>query len=68
MDEILRDGPFHGSSKKPPCPPQPTGKDSFLRSLEFKNRKNELQPNKMGNVGECQRAGRAIEEFLGVRD
>lgn len=66
IGEILRDGPLQGSSQKPTS--QPRGKDSFLGSLEFKNRRNELQPKKMGKVGEGQTAGRAIEEFLGVRD
>ena len=46
----------------------PRQKSPFWRSPDFKNRKSELQSKKMGRVGECQRAGRVIEEFLGVRD
>lgn len=57
---------FRALARNPP--PNPGGKIPFLGSLEFKNRKNELQPKNMGKVGEGQAAGRAIEEFLGVRD
>lgn len=66
VGEISRDGPLQGCSQKPTS--QPWGKDSFLGSPEFKDRKNGLQPKKMGKVGEGQTARRAIEESLGVRD